>query len=220
MKTIAIYTYVQEGGQMPAQPHNAAYWKSRGFDFICFVRKKGGMADFHGAWFIDELPISWDDPLLNAAIPKVNPQSVLDEGYEYSLWVDPSVKITSDILYENCKHMQEKGVLYAGIKHRSIHSAYSYAWKLWRGGKEPFKVLSKAVSFLLGKGVLPWAGFHDTSVMFRAHEDKAVLEFDRWWWECLLERGGSHYDQLMHMFALKDTPSLKWELMSPEGLDF
>lgn len=54
--------------------------------------------------------------------------------------------------------------------------------------------------------------------MFRAHENEAVLEFDRWWWECLLLRAGSHYDQLMHIFALIDTPSLKWEHMSSEGL--
>lgn len=218
MRTIAIYTFKREGEPMPAQPYNALYWKARGFDFICFVTRKGDLPDFDGVWYIEELPISWKDEGLNAVIPKINPQSVL-EGYDYSLWLDSSVAITSDAIYEHCKQLQDRGVLYAGIKHRTIHSVYSYAWKVWREGKEPFKVVRKAVGFLVRKGLLPAAGFHDTSVMFRCHENEAVLEFDRWWWECLLTRAGSHYDQLMHIFALVDTPSLKWGYMDTSGLD-
>lgn len=217
MGKIAVYTFMQEGGQMPAQPYNASVWKAKGFDFICFVTKKGDMPDYCGAWYIDELPISWEDRLLNAVIPKINPQSVL-EDYEYSLWLDGDVAITGDAIYEHCLEMQQRGVVYADLEHTSIRSVYSYAWKVWRQGLEPFKVVWNAVSFLISKGILPGAGFHDTSVMFRAHENEAVLEFDRWWWECLLLRAGSHYDQLMHIFALIDTPSLKWEHMSSEGL--
>ncbi len=208
---------MKEGSRMPAQPHNAAMWKAKGFDFICFVTKKGDMPDFDGVWYIEQLPISWADSRLNAEIPKLNPQSVLDE-YEYSVWIDSDVTITSDSFYEQCKALQARGVLYAGLKHKSIRSVYSYAWGLYRQGLEPFSVVRKAVSFLLGKGHLRGAGFHDTSVMFRCHENDAVLEFDRWWWECLLTHGGSHYDQLMHSFALKDTPSLKWEYMSSAGI--
>lgn len=215
MGTIAIYTFVKEGEPMPAQPHNAAQWKANGFDFICFVRKKGDRPDFCGAWYIDELPISWDDERLNAVIPKVNPQSVL-EGYEHSLWIDSDVVIKDDTIYEQCKELQRRGVVYADLRHKDLRSVYSYAWKVWRKGLEPFEVVCKAVAFLVRNGVRSGDGFHDTSVMFRAHEDEAVLEFDRWWWECLLTHAGSHYDQLMHIFALKDTPSLKWEYLSVE----
>lgn len=218
MGTIAIYTFMQEGGPMPAQPHNAAAWKAKGFDFICFVTKKGDMPDFYGAWYIDELPISWPDQRLNAVIPKVNPQSVL-EGYEYSLWIDPGVSITGDDLYERCKEMQERGVVYADLRHPSIRSVYGYAWKVWRQGLEPAGLICKTVAFLVKKGVRPGDGFHDTSVMLRAHEDEAVLEMDRWWWECLLTHAGGHYDRLVHIFALKDTPSLKWEYLSSEGTE-
>jgi len=43
MGKIAVYTFMQDGGAVPAQPYNAAAWKEKGFDFICFVRKKGDM---------------------------------------------------------------------------------------------------------------------------------------------------------------------------------
>lgn len=217
MKTIAIYTFIEEGGQLPPQPYNASAWKAGGFDFICFVTRKGDMPDYHGAWYIDELPISWDDPRMNAVLPKLNPQSVLD-GYEYSVWIDPGVIIESDSFYERCKEMQRTGVKYAVLRHSTIHSVYGYAWRLWRDGLEPAGVLLKAAWFLLRKGIGPFAGFHDTAVMLRAHSDADVLDFDRWWWECLLTRGGSHYDRLMHDFALKDTPALKSVILSPEGL--
>lgn len=208
---------MSEGGQMPAQPHNAEVWKTRGFDFICFVTRKGDMPDFHGAWFIEELPISWGDPLLNAELPKLNPQSVL-EGYEYSVWIDEGTTINGDSFYENCKELQRKGTVYAHADSRSCNSVYTYAWKLWRSGLEPFSVIRKALAFLAGNGLFPWSGFHDTSVLFRAHENEAVLEFDRWWWECLLTRAGGHYDRLMHLFALNDTPSLKWETMKSDSV--
>ncbi|MCQ2146222.1 MAG: DUF616 domain-containing protein [Bacteroidales bacterium] len=216
MRTIAIYTYINEGDPMPAQPYNAEYWKVKGFDFICFVTKKGDLPDFHGVWHIEELPISWGDARLNAVLPKLNPQSVLD--YEYSLWIDSRVKITGDSIYEHCKELQSREVMYAGLKHKSIRSVYTYAWKVYKQGLEPFKVVYKAMSFLIGKGILP-GGFQDTSVMFRSHEKDEVLEFDRWWWECLLTHGGSHYDMLMHLFAMKDTPSLKCEYLNPAGLE-
>jgi len=216
MKTIVIYTYINNGDPMPAQPFNAAIWKAKGFDFTCFVTKKGDMPDFDGVWHIEELPISWDDARLNAVLPKLNPQSVL-EDYDYSIWIDSNVEITSDKFYQNCKELQNREVMYAGLKHKSIHSVYSYAWKIYRQGLEPFSIVNKALWFLIGKFVLP-TGFQDTSVMFRAHEKDEVLEFDRWWWECLLTRAGGHYDRLMHQFAMKDTPSLKWEYLSPEGL--
>jgi len=219
MSTIAVYTFKSEGSPMPEQPYNAEAWKARGFDFICFVTKKGDLPDFCGAWYIDELPISWSDPLLNSELPKLNPQSVL-EGYEYSVWLDEGAAITGDAFYEHCKEMQNRGVVYADVASHDCKSVYSYARMLRKEGLEPRKVIRKALLFLAKNGVYPWSGFHDTAVMFRKHEDDAVLEFDRWWWECLLERAGSHYDRLMHLFALKDTPSLKWEQMDPAGIRY
>lgn len=216
MKTIAIYTYMNEGGPMPAEPHNAAKWKAAGFDFICLVRKKEGLPDFSGSWYLEELPVSWDDARLNAVLPKLNPQSVLEEFYEYSLWLDPGVSITGEGIYRQCKELQERGVVYADLK--SHGNVWSYAFRLWKNGLEPFPVIRKALGFLLGKGIGPCSGYHDTSVIFRKHTDEAVLAMDRWWWECLLDRAGGHCEQLMHIFALKDTPSLKWEQMKPDGI--
>lgn len=220
MRTIAVYTYMREGGQVPPEPYNAAYWKSRGFDFICFVTKKGDMPDYIGSWYLDELPVSWDDARLNAVLPKLNPQSVLEEFYEYSVWLDSNVAITGDAFYEQCKALQESGAVYADLGKGSFRNVYSYAYKVWKEGLEPSATVRKTVFFLLGKGMGPWSGYHDTEVLFRKHEDEAVLEFDRWWWECLQERAGGHCEQLMHIFALKDTPSLKAVVFSREGLIF
>lgn len=209
MKTIAVYTFMQEGGPVPAEPCNASAWKAKGFDFICFVTKKGDLPDFIGSWYIDELPVSWGDVRINAVLPKLNPQSVLEEFYEFSVWVDPDVAISDDRFYERCRELRDSGAVYADLRRASFRSVYSYAYRLWKDGLEPLPVVRKAVLFLLKNGIGPWAGFHDTAILFRKHEDEAVLAFDRWWWECLLERAGGHYDRLMHIFALKDTPSLK-----------
>lgn len=219
MRTIAIYTYVSDGAAMPAEPFNASLWKARGFDFICFVRKKGDLPDFSGSWYIDELPVSWEDGRMNAVLPKLNPQSVLEEFYEYSVWLDPGVAITGDEFYVQCKALQERQVPYADLRRSTVHNVWSYAIGVWRQGLEPFPVVRRALWFLLKNGTGPWSGYHDTAVIFRKHAHEAVLAMDRWWWECLLERAGGHCEQLMHIFALRDTPSLKWEYLERKGFN-
>lgn len=210
MSSIVIYTFKKEGHPYPEQPYNAAYWKAKGFDFICFVSHKRDEDDFHGVWYVEELPVSWKDEELNAVMPKLNPQSVLD-GYDYSLWIDADLCVADDDFFKRAKSLQDRGVVYADQKDKEYDSVYAYAWNLYKNKKEPLGVILKTISFLLLKGVRPSTVFHDTSVIFRAHEDDAVLEFDRWWWECLLTKAGGHHDRLVHSFALMDTPSLKWE---------
>lgn len=215
---IVIYTCRTDGETALYQPFAAEKWQKEGFEFICFLSHKGSNPDRIGAWKIEELPISWNDDVLNMNMPKLNPQSVLEEC-EYSVWIDSNVRITDDSFYEICMRLAEKDTLYAGLRHKSCDCAYEEARRLWDNRYEEIGTLLKTVKFLSGKKLRKHAGLQNTAVIFRKHEDEAVLEFDRWWWECLVTKAAGHFDLLLHTFCLIDTPSLKWEYLDYEGFE-
>lgn len=209
---IAVYTAVIGSYDSLNQPFEPA----EGFDFICFVPKGMKTQERIGSWRIEELPVSWPDNTLTARFPKLNPQTVL-EGYDWSLWIDGNVAIADASVYSICRELQAGNVRYAGIRHPYRDCTYDEAVSILKNGREKLCVVLRAVRFLRKNAFPAHAGLQETNVLFRKHNDAAVLEFDRWWWECLLRYAAGHRDQLMHSFCLSDTRSLDWTSFLPDG---
>lgn len=211
MADIIIYTAITGGYDQLLQP----YLPAEGFKFICFVSKGDKKNDYEGAWQIVEIEENCPDSTLLARKQKLNPHKVLPKDCEYSLWIDGNILIKDDSLYRRCKELQQKGVIYAGIRHPFNDCPYAEAEKCLKDRREKFSKLIRVVRFLREDKVDEHSGMMETNLILRRHNDPAVIEFDELWWQRL-----QHYsdrDQLTHTSCIKDTPGIRPELLFDEG---
>lgn len=212
MEKIIVYTCITGGYDTLMQP----YLPADGFEFICFVGKGEKKAEKVGVWKIEEIPFDWDDRQLVSRYPKINPQSALPENSRWSLWIDGNIRIKDGSIYELCRDLQRKCVRYAGIRHPFNDCVYEEAVKCLVDRRDSFHNIFKTVRFLRKNAFPEHAGLMENNIIFRSHNDEAVVRFDRWWWECFLAL--SHRDQLTHSFCLKGTTELQADLLFPEGI--
>lgn len=210
--TIHIYTSIIGGYDQLIQPVLPA----EGFDFTCFVRKGSGLPERIGAWAIVELPFAWEDPVLLSRCPKMNPQTLLPEDSSWSVWMDGNIGITGQGFYDICRRMQSDDVKYAGIRHPDNDCAYVEAERCLKDRRETLRSLLRTVRFLRSNAYPEHAGMMENNIIFRKHNDPEVVAFDQWWWECFVNY--AHRDQLLHGFALQDTPGLEVRYLFPEGV--
>lgn len=212
MEKIIIYTCITGGYDSLQQPDVVP----EDFEFICFVRKGTKVAERLGVWKIEEIPFDWDDLQLLSRYPKLNPQSALSDASQWSLWLDGNLGITGSELYELCRDLVRRDVKYAGVKHPLSDCAYDECVRCLHDRRDTFGNLLRTVRFMRKMKLPRHAGLMENNVIFRKHNDPDVVEFDRWWWECMVEH--SHRDQLTHTACLMDTPGLKTEYIFPEGV--
>ena len=211
MDKIIVYTCITGSYDTLMQPFQAP----EDFEFICFVQKGAKKQDYSGVWKIEEIPFEWEDMTLLARSQKLNPHTCLPEEIRWSLWLDGNVRITGDSVYKLCRQLRDRDVKFAGVRHPFNDCPYREALKCLVDRRERLGKLLRVVTFLRRGGVQEHAGLMETNMIFRKHNDPAVVTFDRWWWECLVHL--SNRDQLTQTFALMDTPELEWEYMLPEG---
>ena len=211
MDKIIVYTCITGSYDTLMQPFQAP----EDFEFICFVQKGAKKQDYSGVWKIEEIPFEWEDMTLLARSQKLNPHTCLPEESRWSLWLDGNVRITGDSVYKLCRQLRDRDVKFAGVRHPFNDCPYREALKCLVDRRERLGKLLRVVTFLRRGGVQEHAGLMETNMIFRKHNDPAVVTFDRWWWECLVHL--SNRDQLTQTFALMDTPELEWEYMLPEG---
>lgn len=212
MDKITVYTCITGGYDPLVQP----FLSADGFEFICFVPKGTGRQGRDGAWEIREIEWESGDNVLMARHQKLNPHEVLPADSEWSLWIDANVRITDSSIYEICRNLQSSDVKYAGIKHPFNDCPYEEAVKCLRDRREKYGHLKTVVRMLRSHGVPEHSGLMETNLIFRKHRDPDVVEFDTRWWNYLL--GYSSRDQLTHTLALLETPSMRCELLLPEGV--
>lgn len=211
-KRILIYTAITGGYDALLQPCQPP----EGFDFLCFVSRGMKHSEYEGVWRIEEIPYEWDDMTLLARSQKLNPHTVLPEAYDYSLWVDGNILIKDSSLYDICRDLADRDVHFAGIRHPFRDCVYEEMEAVLRNRRESLWKVLRLATFLCSKRVPRHAGLMETNIIFRRHNDPVVVEFDRWWWECLIKF--SNRDQLTQTFALKDTEGMSVNYIFPEGV--
>lgn len=212
VEKIIIYTCITGGYDKLQQP----FAPPEDFEFVCFVRKGAKTGDFEGVWRIEEIPYDWDDNTLLARSQKLNPQAVLPEESVWSLWIDGNIRIVDDSIYRICRKLQADDVKYAGICHPFRDCSYEEACRCLKDRRETLPRLLRVVKFLRKNNFPEHAGLMETNLIFRKHNDPAVVEFDLLWWDCLVKH--SRRDQLTNMLCIKNTPSLDVEYLLPEGV--
>lgn len=212
MKKIVIYSCITANYDVVQQPCQAP----EDFDFILFVPRGTKKAGSDGAWRIEELPVSWEDPVITSRFPKMCPQTLL-EDYEYSLWLDANVGIVQPDVFDICREMARRGVQYAGIRHPYRDCVYEECETVLKDRRETLCRLMHIVRFLHSNGLPAHAGLMENNVIFRRHNDETVVEFDRLWWDWFLSHSPRR-DQMVHTICLKEVPLLKVEHFLPVGV--
>lgn len=209
---IIIYTAITGSYDSLKQP----VVEPHGFDFICFVSRGMKKQEFEGVWKIEEIPYAWNDNILLSRSQKMNPHTVLPEGYDFSVWMDGNIRILDESFFNICRELRDSGVLYAGVKHPFRDCVFDEMPCILRDRRESLWTLLRAVTFLRRHHMPEHFGLMENNIIFRQHNHPDVVEFDRWWWECFLKF--PRRDQLTHSFALYDTPALHAGYIFPDGV--
>ncbi len=100
-----------------------------------------------------------------------------------SVWVDGNVRIASAGAYGLFADKARQGVLLSGIIHPLRDCAYDEVVACVRQGRCGLRQGLRAVKLLADRNFPPHAGLLEHNVMFRRHNDPAVVRLDSLWWE-------------------------------------
>lgn len=171
------------------------------FDFVCFLPEAEVPSEGRiGEWTVR--PIS-DMPLSNrlkAKYIKMHPHFFLSD-YEASLWIDGNVRIETAEVYDIFRDKIARGISFSGINHPLRDDVYDEALKVFDNELDSFRAVRRTVQFLKGERFPRHSGLYETNVVFRQHNDPAVIRFDDLWWECVTTY--SSRDQLSHGWCLR-----------------
>lgn len=190
MEKKVIYTCVTGGYDALEQPRAV----DDGFDYVCFTDgdiqtdaasgEQGAAAS--GVWQLRPIPqeaMSLDGTR-RARYVKLLPHKVLPE-YEYSVWMDANIGIEGYSFYNAVNVRIASGSVMAMLPHPFRDCVYDETVECFRIGKV---TLSQAISQIrsLKSGKFPrHFGLYESNVIFRKHNDPAVVSVSEHWWEKL-----------------------------------
>ena len=208
---LVIYTCITGGYDTLAQPAQPPTW----VDFICFVPHGEGERQ-DGVWQIKELPpLQINDKRHLSRYPKFLPHLLLN-GYDYSLWIDANIVVRSSEFYDILSGLVLQGERFAAVCHPLRDDVYDEAEaciRICRSGSDEMK---NVCSFLISKDFPRHSGLTENNIIFRSHNDPAVIEVDLMWRD-LFDRY-PYRDQLLLGICLLSN-GVKPSYIFPEGIN-
>ena len=168
------------------------------YDYICFSN------DFDcakvGMWTIRKIPFDTEDKQRLSRFPKLQPYRVLAD-YEFSIYIDANVDITTNAVYEAAEKFFSKGVSLAGLKHQLRDCIYRESLEVIIRGKE--KNVSAVIAQMkkyAADGFPFCYGMYEANVIYRRHNDPVIVkQCDEWWF---WQQNYSRRDQLSYSYSL------------------
>lgn len=220
MKKIAIYTCITGTYDRLIQP--AA--PPDGLDFICFCdrpdrdRSDNDRPDRgrDGQWQLRPLPEeACGDARERSRYPKFLPHRLLAD-YDFSVWMDANVGIVSEDFYALIFDCIQRGELFAAVRHPLRDDLYDEALACCASGRAAGEDMEKVCRHLLSLGWPRHSGMSENNLIFRAHNNPAVIAADEAW--AALFRRFPYRDQLLLGPCLKEA-GIEAGLLLPEGSD-
>lgn len=192
-KKIAVYTALY-GDYDEIKP---IIKKNRFCDYYIFTDQQ---VDKESGWtkipfdFPDD--INMDNVLKNRYI-KMHPH-ILFKNYEYSIYIDASIKIEMDIF----RLMGRIGSKIIGLfkHHRGTNCLYKEAEILLRSKKYPTNTIIEQITRYSNEGFPINYGFFECTIMVRKHMDILCINTMNTWWSEFIN--GAKRDQLSFMYSL------------------
>ena len=192
MKKFVIYTAIVGAYDDVIQPLVV----DNDFDYVlfsdCIKEKKVGV------WNVR--PIDYTNPTQTkiARYVKTHPHTLLPE-YECSVWIDASVIIKSDYLYNRVKSLYADKVAISSLKHPDRDCIYDEAVAVVMYNFESEEMVLKWVNYLHKNHYPEHNGLCETRVLYRS-QSEALSRFNEQWWKYIEDY--SRRDQLSFNFVL------------------
>lgn len=182
------------------------------YDYICFVRKSEGLDG--GIWQLREIPADISDDRMLSRYPKLHPSELLPE-YEWSLWIDGNICISSEAFYERIDSLIDSGVQMAAPRHPLRDCVYDEAYAVVAADKGGYSMAVRVINFLSAKGFPRHAGLFENAMLLRRSGDAALDRMHQMWWDCLQNLSGR--DQLSLGYCARECGVTIVPLL-PEGV--
>lgn len=186
------------------------------FDYVLF-------SDTHkeksiGVWQVREIDDQTDSIFLKSRYPRLQPEIVMPE-YDAWLYVDGTLQITSQYIYDRCIELYEKNVEFAANKHHCRNNVYEEMTAIIRDeGKEQHDYDCLDWYWYMKSQGYPDenhidAKFYESGMIYRKHTENVQLMDAIWWDTCL--NHGVRRDQFSLPYALWKVPAIKEEYFLP-----
>ena len=170
------------------------------WEYVCFTDNPAILCNGeHNGWKIRPMEFSALDNVRNARWHKMHPHKLFRD-YKYSIWIDGNVQVRSPLLYDTADKLMASGETLFVPQHPYRDCVYEEANAVLAMHKDSPEAVARHVGILRSQGMPEHAGLHETNVVFRRHDDKAVIAMMEDWFS-YVERF-SRRDQLSFDFVL------------------
>ena len=189
-----VYTVAIKGYDMPTlHSYVAPQW-----DYACFTNDEALLSLGHyGVWQLRPLAREEATDALANRWHKLHPH-ILFPQYEASIYIDSKVDVRTSFLFEEIEKRKEARLL-API-HGECRCIYKEISRCLKEGKETKENAAKVRRMLKDAGFPKNYGLTENSIVYRTHNDEAVISLMEEWWGILSSI--SHRDQLSLSFLL------------------
>lgn len=115
---------------------------------------------------------------------KTHPEELLPM-YECSLWIDASVIIQSNYVYERVFELYDSKILIATQVNPDFICIYQEILGMMFFQWETEKTAIEWGRFLRKEGYPRWIGTNETRLLYRIHSNQEIKKIDRIWWNCI-----------------------------------
>ena len=139
------------------------------------------------------------DNVRNARWHKMHPHKLFRD-YKYSIWIDGNVQVGSPLLYDTADRLMDSGETLFVPQHPYRDCIYEETNAVLAQHKDSPEAVACQVELLRSQGMPEHAGLHETNIVFRRHDEKAIIAMMEEWFS-YVERF-SRRDQLSFDFVL------------------
>jgi hypothetical protein len=168
------------------------------YDYVCFTDNERLLKlEEYGIWKICHIKYTKLDSQKNSRWHKTHPHILFPE-YNKSIWIDGNINIITGYLFDLIE-TESKYPIKIQV-HPSRNCIYSEIEAVLECKKDIKEVTDKVMKLLKEDGFPEEYGLNDTSIIYREHNDKKIIEIMELWWD-MIERY-SRRDQLSLSYIL------------------
>ena len=173
MNKFAIYTACIGGYDNILQPEVI----DERFDYFLFTNDV--REESVGVWQVQKVEYTNPDMTRIARYVKTHPEELLPE-YEATLWLDSSLQIISQYIYNRFVELFNQGFNIASVKHPKRDCIYDEAYVIY--GLDTEENIFRWCHRLRKENYPRHRGMFENNIIFRTHNER-VKEVDTMWWK-------------------------------------
>ncbi|MEA2019484.1 MAG: glycosyltransferase, partial [Campylobacterota bacterium] len=166
------------------------------WDYVCYTDNKNIKSDIYTIKYVEPV---FSESVRNARMIKVLPHLFLI-GYEYTLWIDGSVRLRGHNIKNLIKEMKLKNNYIFIHEHIKRDCIYDEAMACLLIGKDKEQDILKQMKYYFRNGFPDKNGLVESAQILREHNNSKTIKLNETWWKVLNDY--SFRDQLSFNYAI------------------